>query len=111
MSWKVDGYHITLTRGDSLQVRFPLFIDGTEYELKEGDVARFAMADDEEVALEKTLSDSYVLTLDPEDTKDLEYGSYRYDCEICMAETGQVITYVPDNPTGKAKFTLTWEAM
>ena len=104
---------IVMTRGDSATMRMPLFMDGIEYALKEGDIVRFAVRDatDEETdpLLVKTLTD-YILQLDPSDTKGLPIGVYRYDVQITFAESGRVLTYIPDKPKDKAKFQVTWEA-
>lgn len=112
MSYAIDGFNITLTRGDALSVRLPLSLDGNEYVLQQGDVVRFAIntADHEDTPILVKELDGYVLTLDPEDTKNLDFGTYLYDVEITFAETGKPLTYIPDNPNGKAKLKLTCEA-
>ena len=112
MSYIIDGINIAMTRGDTFRARFPLYMDGEEYELQEGDAVRWALkdADGEHALIEKDISGDYMLVLDPEDTKALDYGTYRYDCQITFAENGDTITYIPDTPTGKAKVKLTWEA-
>ena len=107
--WKVDPntYTITGTRGDSGLLSFTLQFDGVPYELQSGDVARFAVnTGDHEASplIEKEL-DNYVLTLNPSDTKDLDFGTYYYDIQITFAESGYVPTYLE-----KKKFKLTWEA-
>ena len=112
MSWKIDGFNITLTRGDAFPARFPLYLDGEEYALQDGDSVRFAVRDQdgESVLIEKDISDDYLLDLESEDTKDLDFGTYRYDVQITFAESGKPLTYIPDTPTGKARLKLTWEA-
>ena len=47
----------------------------------------------------------YELTLNPADTKSLDFGTYLYDVQITFAESGDVLTYIE-----KAKLKLTWEA-
>ena len=100
------GKKITTTRGDTFMCEFPLLIDGEEYELQEGDKVRFAAKeawDDAEPCICKDL-DGYVLTLDPEDTKGLDFGTYYYDVQITFAD-GTVTTYI-----SKAKLVLDMEA-
>lgn len=112
MSSEINVFDITMTRGDAFTTRMPLLLDGEEYELQEGDVVRFAVRepDGAAVLIEKDISDDYVLELDSEDTKALDFGTYRYDVQITFAETGKPLTYIPDTPNGKAKLKLTWEA-
>ena len=112
MSHVILGKNITMTRGDTLRVRLPLLLDGEEYELQDGDKVRWALKteDDDSALIEKDITEDYKLVLDPSDTKPLEYGDYRYDCQITFAESGDTLTYIPDTPTGKAKLKLTWEA-
>lgn len=105
--YKIDGTTITMTRGDTVRLRFPLDLDDEEYELQQGDAVRFAIntsGHEDEPILEKAL-DGYDLVLDPADTKDLEFGTYLYDVQITFAESGDVVTYI-----AKARLKLTWEA-
>lgn len=95
MSYNVDGSTITLTRGDTFIKDFPLYVDGKRYELCPCDEVRFAAKldyDDPEPAIFKKL-DGYTLTLNPEDTKGLEFGTYKYDVQITLG-SGRVITYM-----------------
>lgn len=64
MSCAIDGFNITLTRGDALSVRLPLSLDGNEYVLQPGDVVRFALntADHEDEPILTKVLDGYVLT-------------------------------------------------
>lgn len=112
MSCSIKGFDIDMTRGDALTVRMPLYLDGKEYVLQEGDVVRFAARDPDgaDVLIEKDISNDYVLELESVDTKSLDLGTYRYDVQITFGDTGKPLTYIPDTPKGKAKLTLTWEA-
>lgn len=104
---RVDGSTITMTRGDTARIAFTLKLDGVPYELQSGDAVRFAIntADHEDEPLFSRDLDGYVLTLNPEDTKDFEFGTYLYDVQIVFAESGDTLTYIT-----KAKLKLTWEA-
>ena len=94
MAYSIDtNDSITLTRGDSFFCEFPLYLNGEAYELQEGDQVRFAVKadwDDTEPCICKQC-DGYMLQLDPDDTKMLEFGKYWYDVEITFAD-GTVIT-------------------
>lgn len=96
--WSVDDKGvITLTRGDSFAAEFPYFLNDSEepYELQEGDKVRFAAKadwDDMAPVINKAM-DGYVLKLEPQDTKLLEFGGYWYDVEITFAN-GDVLTYI-----------------
>lgn len=112
MGQRIDGNKITLTRGDTFRARFILAFDDVDYELQDGDEVRFAIntPDHEDIPLVEKVLDGYDLTLDPEDTKDLDFDTYNYDVQITFAESGDTLTYIPEDPKKKAKFILTWEA-
>lgn len=108
MSYSVKGTSITLTRGDTLHVQISIFTsDGEPYEVQDGDKVRFALkqtiTDSEPLILKQIPTETLVLTLDPEDTKSLEFGNYIYDIELTKAN-GDVDTFIT-----LAKFTITGE--
>lgn len=97
MSWKnliVDSdYNISLVRGDSAIFDVPLVsVDEegheTPYTPQEGEVLRFALSSkyganrDEVLILKDIPINSLVLKLEPEDTKPLPFGKYKYDIEF-----------------------------
>ena len=91
---------ITLTRGDTLKAQISITDpDGNPYVMQEGDVVRFAAKKhytdpDEEVQILKEIpSDTLILTLEPEDTKDLDFGEYVYDIQLITA-AGEVDTFI-----------------
>lgn len=95
---KIAGSRITLTRGDTFKATVAMIQpDGEEYKPQEGDTVRFAMKkrySDASVLLEKQIpNDTLLLCLDPEDTKDLNFGSYVYDVELTYAN-GDVDTFI-----------------
>lgn len=108
MSYSVDGTKITMTRGDTVRIQVAIDIDGEEYTPQEGDVVRFAAkkawTDEEPCILIDIPTDTLVLTINPEDTKQLEFGAYNYDLQITFAN-GDVATFVT-----KAKLKLEEEA-
>lgn len=95
---KISGTTIFLTRGDTLK----LTVELTNYELQQGDVIRFALKkdySDTTPLILKNLVDG-VLTLEPSDTKSLDFGNYVYDIEITTVD-GEVDTFIDE-----AKFVL-----
>lgn len=117
MSYTVDGTTITLTRGDTFKCRVDMYNKetGDPYIPSSEDVIRFAVkhttmtADkseytDQNALISKEIPyDTQILTLDPEDTKPLGFGTYVYDVELTKAD-GTVDTFIT-----KAKFKLTEE--
>lgn len=98
---------ITATRGDTIVFRPTLTLDGVEYVPEDGDVIRFALKRDEEDSvpyIRKVIPhDPMVCIIEPQDTKELDYGTYRYDVELTTA-AGFVTTFI------SSKIKLTWEA-
>lgn len=115
MASKIEGTTISLTRGDSFFTNVEIFKNDEIYTPVEGDVVRFALkrnvmnqaknefADRQPLILKVIPNDTLLLQLDPEDTKDLSFGTYAYDIEITFS-TGVVDTFIAD-----AKFVLTRE--
>ena len=95
----ISGNNITLTRGDTLKVQLSLYKNGAEYTPEAGDVIRFAMKKtygDALPILNKTIpNETLMLTIDPNDTKTLEFGQYVYDIEITEAD-GTVDTFIAE---------------
>ena len=104
MGYKVTGTTISITRGDTGYFKFTPYVvndDGTktEYEIQEGDTIRFAMkkklSDSFEILLTKAVDPTtFRMKLDPEDTKNLDFGQYVYDVQLTTA-SGEVDTYIP----------------
>lgn len=98
MSYSVQGTTITLTRGDTFMALISITqSDGSPYLPVEGDSVRFAMKrsyTDKEPPLVKDIPIATMkLVLEPEDTKDLEFGKYVYDIQLTKA-TGEVDTFI-----------------
>lgn len=97
----IDGYDISMTRGDTVSVTFNFFNhDDTEYILSDNDNVVFSVKRnviDNTHVINKTYNNSgesqVMVTLDHNDTIDLEYGSYLYD--ICIINNDTYITPVP----------------
>lgn len=107
MSAKVSGTTISLTRGDSLIIQISVNQEGKLYEIKPGDKIRFAMKkdleDSEPLIMKPIDTQSLQLTIEPQETKKLEFGKYWYDIEL-TTEDGFVDTFI-----GPAAFMITKE--
>ncbi|MCC8164508.1 MAG: hypothetical protein LIO86_15415 [Lachnospiraceae bacterium] len=108
MSFSINGTTISMTRGDTMKAYITITdTSGSEYTMQDGDTLRFAAkkyyADEEPLILKDIPSDSLMLTLEPADTKELDFGSYVYDIELTTSE-GEVSTVVP-----KGTLTITEE--
>lgn len=109
MGCKVEGNKIILTRGDSAALEVSMTKDGEPYTPEPGDVVRFALKhaamnakrtqfkDDEPLVLRDIPIETLMLELRPADTKDLDFGEYRYDVEITFSD-GFVDTFIEDAP-------------
>lgn len=95
MSFKIDQNTRTmyLTRGDTAQFTITPYKNKSRYELQEGDVINFTIKKStrENVAIiSKTGMEIEIL---PQDTSNLEYGTYKYDCQLTFAD-GRVDTFI-----------------
>ena len=98
MSYSISGTMITLTRGDTFKAIITITDpEGNQYVPVEGDRIRFAMKVDYNDKLPLLVKDipvgTMILTIDPEDTKNLDFGRYVYDIELTKA-TGEVDTFI-----------------
>lgn len=105
MGYKICGSTITLTRGDSLKAYVEMTEDGKTFSARSSDRVRFAMKksyeDAEPLLVKEIPTDTMLLSLAPEDTKQLSFGAYVYDIELTTAD-GEVDTFIPK---GKIKIT------
>ena len=87
---------ISLTRGDSAVLLLKIQKDSeAEYKLQAGDSVLFTVKKsvyDTDVIIQKKLTDG-AIRLNPDDTKDLEYGTYYYDVELTQSD-GFVTTVI-----------------
>ena len=104
-----SDYNITLVRGDTAIFDVPLVeVDDegheTPYTPREGEKLRFALSDKfgatrSEVLIYKDIPiNTLVLKIEPEDTKPLRFGKYKYDIEF---------TDIADNVTTVLEATFT----
>lgn len=112
---EADG-KIRLTRGDTARFVVDiamLDIDGNatgdSYIPTSEDTLTFTVkrsANLEEYLLQKTIKGATSFLIEPEDTKDLRFGSYVYDVELKLAN-GEVYTVVEES-TFELKREVTW---
>lgn len=105
MAYEIKGTTISLVRGDSFGVQIELKKDGEPYTPSEHDKIVFGMKHpemttrktayvDKRPLIEKNIPvETMILTLMPNDTKNLDFGEYVYDMEITY-ENGLVDTFV-----------------
>lgn len=102
--YKIENNRIKLTRGDTLITTIAFKRkDGTPFVPSSGDKLIFAMKrnkmiagntaffDKEPLIAKEIPTDTMELRIEPEETKDLPFGMYKYDIEITM-EDGVVYT-------------------
>jgi hypothetical protein len=102
---EITGTTIKMTRGDTLWAQIEIEKDGEPYTPQEGDVVRFylkheplnsrgtAYKDPEPLINKEVPIETMILAVEPEDTKPLDFGRYKYDIEITM-EDGRVDTFI-----------------
>ena len=102
---KIKNNAIEMTRSDSLVATVEITKDGEIYNPVQGDYIRFAMSKSYKserkyvLLLSKEIPyDTLVLELLPEDTSDLDYGTYNYDIEITY-DDGRVDTFISSTIT------------
>ena len=100
MSYSVKGTNITMTRGDTFSADICIYQpNGKPYNLAKDDVIQFAMKKSAKDIPIETMK----LVLNPDDTKELDFGTYVYDIQL-QKTTGEVYTFIT-----KSYLTLTEE--
>lgn len=85
---KVTENQIFLTKGDSAELEITIMDGDQEYdysndEVKFGVKKNFA---DKDCIIEKTVDENGKVSLEPEDTADLDVGTYFYDLKVVTAD-------------------------
>lgn len=92
--FSIEGNTISITRGDTGLFDIELYdMDGNKYEMQDGDSIIFTVkkgTEGEEILIQKT---GLFIEIDPTDTKNLKYGTYKYDIQLTFAD-GRVCTVV-----------------
>lgn len=103
--YSIQGTTIRLTRGDTLVIQISLKRGNSDYTPANGDVIRFYLGEkrmnagrtaylNEGAILTKEIDvNNMILRLDPEDTKELDFGTYVYDLEMTYSD-GSVDTFI-----------------
>lgn len=83
--FKIVGNKIYLTRGDSAFIDIQIKnADGTDYQWTPGDQLLMTVKEStssKEILFQHSLVDG-TIEINPEDTENLEYGDYVYDCQL-----------------------------
>ena len=99
MACYIDGTTIWMTRGDTVRIELSLYDSlGQPYEPEEGDVIYFTVKKsykDKEFLFQREVDlDTLVLTIEPEDTNDLQMNKdYEYDMQLTKAN-GDIDTFI-----------------
>ena len=89
---------IKLTRGDTarLVVTIENGDDGGDYTISEDDILTLSVKkniSDTSPCFQKTIKGSEVFLIDPSDTENLEFGSYKYDVQLTTSK-GEIYTII-----------------
>ena len=89
---------IKLTRGDTARLTIDVIndIDGSEYIIHENDTLVMTVkrsTSDTAIKLQKILKGSNTFHIEPKDTSDMEFGSYKYDVQLTTSG-GDVYTVI-----------------
>lgn len=96
--FKIKNNKISMTRGDTLKCKINVTgADGQPYEPGPEDKILFAVkrnAEEKECLFTVDVpSDTCILHIKPEDTKNLDFGTYKYDMSITLSN-GDVHTFI-----------------
>lgn len=93
----IDGNNIRLTRGDTAYLTIPITTElGEEYVMQSGDTLTFSVKKNEtmsEYLFQKKVTGSNEIHIEPNDTKSLPFGKYKYDVQIDLT-SGDVFTVI-----------------
>jgi hypothetical protein len=89
---------IRLTRGDTAYLDIDIVEDSTgePYEMKAGDTLTLSVkctVNDAECCFCKTVEQTKLIVINPEDTAHLQFGKYKYDVQLNTA-AGEVFTVI-----------------
>lgn len=94
MSFYISHNNISITRGDTASVALELERDNKPYVLATDDSGVLTVKraiDNEDYVFQKPLVENegvLQFIIEPDDTKNLEYGEYVYDVQITLADGG-----------------------
>lgn len=90
---------VQLTRGDTayLNVTIKNDIDSSEYNMQDGDTLTLTVkksVKDTDFSFQKKVAGTANIKIEPDDTKNLAVGKYKYDVQLNVAN-GDVFTIIP----------------
>lgn len=108
-----------ITRGDTFDIKFQRKNKNKEVIKEQPDKMYFTVKQDDntvDTVFQKTLGDGsisfdsetyyYNLTIEPEDTNDLDYGTYYYDIEVIIGTKVKTIAKGTINITSEITFSV-----
>lgn len=115
---KVSKNKVFITRGDSAYLDITITTpDGSAYELNDGDTVQAqvrTIANTGELLIDASMDNGKIYVADgaviwhlvPEDTRDLDIGTYYYDVQL-VTPAGDVFTFIESSPF-KITDEVTW---
>lgn len=96
----IDGNNIKLTRGDTAYIEVPINVETDEgsapYILDPDDTLTLSVKKkikDEETLLQKVVKGSSTIHFMPDDTKEMDFGTYIYDIQLTTS-SGDIYTVI-----------------
>ena len=97
----ITDNEVRLTRGDNADIIVQIKdLNGDTYELQEGDKLLFTMKRNcktDIIVIQKDITSDQVISIEHNDTKDLDYGTYYFDVQCTLAD-GNVYTVIEPHP-------------
>lgn len=101
---KINGYKISLTRGDSAYITLEIHTNNGLYELNDGDIVRVQVRDipnTGELLFEGNIDimpdGEIIWHIIPSQTSALEVKTYYWDAQL-QTPNGDIFTFIPANP-------------
>lgn len=98
--FSINGTNVSLTRGDSCYIRAEI----TGYTVRQGDTLTLSIKEDTDPTspylVQKVINDASVDTVfafEPDDTANLEYGTYKFDIQLDTIDGGRYTIINPSN--------------
>lgn len=97
----ITDNEVRLTRGDNADIIVQIKdLNGDTYELQEGDKLLFTMKRNcktDIIVIQKDITSNQIISIEHNDTKDLDYGTYYFDVQCTLAD-GNVYTVIEPHP-------------
>ena len=97
----ITDNEVRMTRGDNADIIVQIKdLNGDTYELQEGDKLLFTMKRNcktDIIVMQKDITSDQIISIEHNDTKDLDYGTYYFDVQCTLAD-GQVYTVIEPHP-------------